>query len=246
VSAGRRRAVPARTRYTPTLRTVRADLASGEGFARLPRQVEAIVFCAAPDERDEAAYRRLFLDGLRRLLDAVDAPRLLFVSSTAVYAEDAGEWIDEATPAHPVAFNGRGLPEAEHVLAPVAGASVLRLSGLYGPGRDALLRRARGDDPPPARWSNRIHVDDAAHALSHLLDHAVLAPTYLGNDDRPVLEAEVVAWMRAQEGLPPLAPAPGPARGRRVSNARLRASGWAPRHPDFTSGYASMLTRPGP
>jgi len=80
----------------------------------------------------------------------------------------------------------------------------------------------------------------------HSCDPAVLGPAYLGNDDGPVLGAEVVAWMRAQEGLPPLEPAPGPVRGRRVSNARLRASGWAPLHPDFTSGYALMLTRPGP
>lgn len=241
VLALRRRDVPA----SAGLRHLRVDLASGEGFSQLPRRVEAVVFCAAPDERSEPAYRRLFVDGLQRLLDAVDAPRVLFVSSTAVYGEDAGEWVDEATPPRPAAFNGRVLLEAERRLAPLQGGSVLRLSGLYGPGRDALLRRARADAAPEARWSNRIHVDDAAAALSHLLDHAVLAPCYLGSDDRPTLESEVFDWVREQEGLPPLPAASGAVHGRRVGNARLRASGWSLLHPDFTSGYAPLLTRPG-
>lgn len=237
-----------RRRDAPTgagIRAVRADLASGEGLSRLPRQVDAIVFCAAPDERNEPAYRRLYLDGLRRLLDAVDSPRLIFVSSTAVYAEDAGEWVDEATPARPVAFNGRVLLEAEHVLAPQAGACVLRLSGLYGPGREALLRRARAGEVMQRRWTNRIHVDDAAGALSHLLDATTPGPLYLGNDDRPAREDEVIAWCRQHEGLPPLPAAVGPENGRRISNGHLCASGWSPRLADFRAGYLPMLQRPG-
>jgi nucleoside-diphosphate-sugar epimerase len=241
VIALRRREAP----VTAGVRPQRADLATGDGLGRLPRRVDAIVFCAAPDARDESAYRALFVDGLRRLVDAVDAPRCLFVSSTAVYGEDAGEWVDEATPARPSAFNGRILLEAEHVLAPLAGAGVLRLSGLYGPGRDALLRRARSDEPPRPRWTNRIHVDDAASALSHLLDVPAPGLLHVGNDDRPALESEVVAWLREHEGLPALPGLPGPDSGRRVSNARLCASGWSPRHPDYRAGYLPMLTRPG-
>jgi len=218
------------------IRSLRADIATGSGLDQLPRRPGAVVFCAAPDERSEAAYRALYLDGLRRLLDACDAPRLLFVSSTAVYAEDAGEWVDEATPARPPAFNGRVLLEAEHEIAPHAGGVVLRLSGLYGPGREAMLRRARTDTAARPRWSNRIHVDDAASALAHLLDLPEPGRLYLGNDDRPVLEHELVAWLRHREGLSPPAIVDEPESGRRVSNGHLRVSGWTPRYPDFTSG----------
>jgi nucleoside-diphosphate-sugar epimerase len=237
VIAVRRREVEA----MPGVRSVCADVASGAGLERLPRQVQAAVFCAAPDRRDEAAYRSLFVDGLRRLIDHVDADRLLLVSSTAVYAEDAGEWVDEATPARPPAFNGRLLREAELELATVRGSSVLRLSGLYGPGRDAMLRRARAGLPGRPRWTNRIHVDDAAAALAHLLDQPRLQPLYLGNDDRPALESEVLAWLRARQGLPPLAAGPARETGRRISNRRLRDSGWMPRYPDFASGYAAFV-----
>ncbi|MFC0676752.1 NAD-dependent epimerase/dehydratase family protein [Lysobacter korlensis] len=222
---------------------VSADLISGEGLASLPRAVDAIVFCAAPDHRDEATYRALFVDGLQRLVDTVDARRVVFVSSTAVYGEVEGEWVDEATPARPPAFNGRVLHEAEHRAQLHAGGTALRLSGLYGPGRGALLRRARAGTPGRPHWTNRIHVDDAATALSHLLDLSDIEPVYCGTDDVPALEHELFAWIRDAEGLPPVPAERGPVSGRRVSNARLRASGWQPRHADFRSGYASLVMR---
>lgn len=226
----------------PGIRALRADLASGAGLQALPRSAAALVFCAAPDAREEAAYRALYLDGLSRLLDATQAPRVLFTSSTAVYAEDAGEWVDEATPARPPAFNGRVLLEAEARLAAHAGGVSLRLTGLYGPGREWLLRRARAGEPGARRWGNRIHVQDAAAALAHLLALASPAPLYLGSDDRPALECEVLAWVRGREGLPTMPePADGPETGRRVSNARLRASGWEPSFPDYQAGYGPLL-----
>jgi len=227
------------------VRHLRVDLATGEGFSRLPRRPDALVFCAAPDQRTEAAYRTLYVDGLRRLLDALEVPRVIFVSSTAVYAEDAGEWVDEATPAHADAFNGRVLLEAEHELATHEGGIVLRLSGIYGPGREMMIRRAREGRADRPRWTNRIHVEDAAAALQHLLALEAPARIYLGNDDEPSLECDVQAWIRAREGLPAVAPASEPESGRRVSNARLRASGWVPEHPDFRSGYGPLLSKPG-
>lgn len=227
----------------PGLRWLRADLASGDGLAALPRRAAALVFCAAPDVRDEAGYRALYVDGLRRAVAACDPQRIVFVSSTAVYAEDAGEWVDEDTPARPPAFNGQVLLAAEQSLAGHPLATALRCSGIYGPGRGALLRKARGDQPGARRWTNRIHAADAAAAISHLLDLADPPRCVLGNDDLPALEYEVLAWLRAHEGLPslPAPPPAGAAAGRRVSNALLRATGWVPAFPDYRAGYASLL-----
>ncbi len=231
--------------HHPGVRPMRADLATGEGLSRLPRRPDALVFCAAPDQRDEAAYRKLYVDGLRRLLDVVDTPRLVFVSSTAVYGQDAGEWLTEASATQPAQFNGRMLLEAEHELAAHSGATVLRLSGLYGPGREALLRRAREGRATRPHFTNRIHIDDAAAALSHLLDLPSPSRLYLGNDDLPVFEHEVQAWMRREEGLPAVASEASPITGRRIANTRLRASGWQPAYPDYRSGYSAQLVRPG-
>lgn len=223
------------------VRSLRADLATGEGMEGLPRRPDAVVFAAAPDARNEAAYRGLFIDGPRRLLDALDAapPRFVLVSSTAVHGEDAGEWVDESTPPRPGAFNGRVLSEAERLLAAACpGGVVLRLSGLYGPGRGHLRTRALGGQPGRPRWTNRIHVEDAAAALSHLLDLEAPKACYLGSDDRPALEQEVFAWLRDHAGLEAVAPVVERESGRRVCNRRLRDSGWTPAYPDFRAGYA--------
>lgn len=219
------------------VRNLRVDLVTGEGFSSLPRRPDALVFCAAPEQRTEAAYHALYVDGLRRLLDALEIPRLIFVSSTAVYAEDAGEWVDETTPPRAEQFNGRVLLEAERELAAHTGGLVLRLSGIYGPGREAMLRHAREGSANRRRWSNRIHIDDAATALAHLLDAEMPEPLYLGSDNEPAKECTVQAWLRAREGLPGVVQDAAPDSGRRVSNASLRASGWNPAYPDYRAGF---------
>jgi nucleoside-diphosphate-sugar epimerase len=237
VIALRRRDVP----EAKGVRPLRVDLATGEGFSRLPRRPDALVFCAAPDQRTEAAYRALYIDGLRRLLDVLEVPRIIFVSSTAVYAEDAGEWVDEATEARAESFNGRALRDAERELELHPGGVALRLSGIYGPGRGMMVRRAREGLANRPHWTNRIHVDDAASALAGLLDMELTERLYLGSDDQPSLEYEVQDWLRSREGLPAFAHATGPETGRRVANTRLRASGWLPMHAEYRSGYGSLL-----
>ncbi len=220
-----------------------ADLNSGHGLDALPRHPDAVVVAVAPDERSEADYRALYVDGVARALDRFAAvPRLVFVSSTAVYGEDAGEWIDEDTPPMPPAFNGRVLLEAEaHIAQCAAHATALRLSGLYGPGRDALRRSALQASAGRAHWTNRIHIADAACAISLLLDHPEPPPIVLGTDDEPVLQWQVMNFLRAQSGLPPLAEPSGPVSGRRIRNARLRGLGWVARCPTYREGYVQAV-----
>lgn len=235
VLALRRREVP----MGPGVRALRADLRSGEGLAALPRQLDALVYCPTPDERSEDAYRVLYRDGLRRLLDRGEIGRVLFVSSTAVYAEDGGGCVDEDTAVDATVFNGRVLREAERELDPHPDAAAFRASGIYGPGRERMWRRAREPRPGEPRWTNRIHVDDVAGALLHLLERPRIARAYCGNDDAPALEHEVIDGLRARLDLPALGAAPGPVTGKRVSNARLRGTGWAPTYPSWREGYAT-------
>lgn len=228
---------------TPSIEGVQwlaADLASGDGLDALPRHPDAVVVALAPDERSEVAYRSLYLDGVARALQRFTAlPRLLFVSSTAVYGEDAGEWIDEDTPPMPPAFNGKVLLEAEaHVAQYAARTTALRLSGLYGPGRDALRRSALQASAGRAHWTNRIHIADAASAILLLLDHPEPPRVALGTDDEPALQWQVMNFLRAQSGLPPLPEPSGPVSGRRIRNARLHGLGWVPGYPGYREGYA--------
>lgn len=230
---------------------VRADLADPDGLVGLPRDIEQLVYLPTPGARTPEAYRRVFVDGLENLLDALaDAPlrRVLFVSSSAVYGDHAGDWVDEDTPPAPPGFNGEILLEAEQRLAARGlPAVVLRLAGLYGPGRTGLLDRLRsGQARAPAEppfWANRIHVDDAAAAIAHLLALPDPAPLYLGVDDTPLPLDQLYGSIAADIGAP--APAQGPApRGignKRLRNARLRASGFVPSWPDARAGYRALL-----
>jgi nucleoside-diphosphate-sugar epimerase len=226
-----------------------ADLA-GPGLAALPA-VDSVVFAATPDTRDETAYRRVFLEGLQRLLAALDRRRLrrvILVSSTAVYGDHGGDWVGEDTPAEPLGFNGQVLLEAEQWLAaqPLSTVSV-RLAGLYGPGRLQLAERLREGKARAPRhepvYANRIHVDDAAAALVHVLRLPDPARCYLGVDDTPLPLHEFYDAVAAAIGAAPPADGPPPPGigSKRLSNQRLRATGWVPAWPDARAGYAALL-----
>lgn len=237
------------------IRQVRADLTLPSSLEDLPRGLTQLVYLPAPDRHDAPAYRALFEDGLRHLLEATGPStwrRVLLVTSSAVYGEHAGAWVDELTPTVPPAFNGRILRAAERWLAAQCpGSVVLRLAGLYGPGRLQLVERLRAGRVVVPRqaphWTNRVHADDAASAIAHLLRLADPQDLYLGVDDTP-LPMDVLYDHLARLAAAPLptdGPAPGHVGSKRLSNARLRASGWVPRWPDARDGYAALIGQAG-
>jgi nucleoside-diphosphate-sugar epimerase len=233
----------------PSIRWLRGDLTRPETLRDLPT-VDAVVFAATPDARDEPAYRAIFVDGFRHLIEALPArpSRTLFVSSTAVYGEHAGDWVDETTPTDPPGFNGRVLVEAEDWLASrVVGGMSLRLAGLYGPGRTQLLERLREGtiSVPRGRsvFANRMHVDDAAAAIVHLLSLDAPESLYVGVDNTPLPVDELYDYLAGLLGAAP-PPDGSPVAGignKRMSNARLRATGFQCRWPDARIGYAALI-----
>lgn len=233
------------------IRWLAGDLASPAALGGLPAGITRLVYLPAPDERDPATYEAVFLGGLRAMLGALERSllqRVLFVSSSAVYGDHGGDWVDEDTPARPPGFNGRVLLDAERWLAdlPVP-STVLRLAGLYGPGRLQLVDRLRaglGAVPrAQVHWSNRIHVDDAAAAIAHLLLLPDARSLYLGVDDTPLPLDVLYDHLAGLVGAPcpPAGPPPAGVGSKRLSNVRLRASGFAPHWPDARLGYAALL-----
>ncbi|MBF0677264.1 NAD-dependent epimerase/dehydratase family protein [Pseudomonas sp.] len=235
-----------------------ADLASPHCPEDWPQTApDYVLYAVAAQQRDEAGYRAAYVEGLRNLLGWLNARgqrprRLLFVSSTAVYAQQAGEWVDEHAPCEPSGFNGQVMLEAERLaLGSGVPASVVRLAGLYGPHSRMLLDQVRAGlqvQSEPPLFANRIHRDDAAGLLAYLLQAdaqgRVLDDCYLGVDDEPAALHEVVAWLREQLGIGNWAEqALGRRAGsKRCSNARARALGWRPEYPSYREGYAALLT----
>ena len=237
----------------PGLRWIAGDVARPDTLAALPRTITQLVYAATPDERSEAAYRQAFVTGLDNTVAALAGSplrRVLFISSSAVYGEHARAWVDEPTTPAPPGFNGRVLLQAEQWLhAQPFQTIALRLAGLYGPGRLRLaerVRQGRAHAPrTPPHWSNRIHIDDAAAAVAHLLAVPEPQAIYVGADDTPLPLHTLYQHLADLLGAPPVPTGPAPAGvgSKRLRNARLRASGLALQWPDAREGYRALLAQ---
>jgi len=248
------------------IHTLAADLtdrsALRQALAPLP-PLDTVFYTTAADGREDAAYRAAYVTGLDNLLTTLTAlgrtPRqLLYTSSTSVYGQQGGEWVDEDSPTEPEHFTGQRLLEGEALLrGGPCPATVVRFGGIYGPGRTRLIDQVRrGEARSPATapgeaplYSNRIHRDDCAGVLHHLLtlDPAERADLYLGVDDDPAPLKDVLGWLAERLEAPEVPMALAPAAGRRgrgnkrCRNQRLRASGYAFLFPTFREGYGGLL-----
>ena len=219
-------------------------------------QIDYVVYSAAATEHDEAGYQAAYVDGLKNTLSWLEQhgqrpKRLLFVSSSGVYAQKDGEWVDEASPALSTNYSGRIILDAERVaLESGIAASAVRLTGIYGPGRERLMGQVRKGyrvavEPP--LYGNRIHADDAAGLLAFLLEAdrqgRALDDCYIGVDNAPAPLAEVVDWLRERLGITEWAAEASVRRAgsKRCSNARAKALGWEPRYSSYREGYAAVL-----
>jgi nucleoside-diphosphate-sugar epimerase len=258
----------------PSIRPIAADLLDPRLGDRLPK-VDRIVYATAADSSTPDGYRAAYLDGVQNLLNSIAAKegridRFLFLSSTAVYGEAGGEWVDEDSPPSPESFRGEILLRSEQAVHEAIGkfgpgeaqAVVLRLGGIYGPTRTRLLERVRSGEARcregTAEWSNRIHRDDAAGAALHLLLQPAPAPTYIGVDNEPVPLCEVYRYVARLLGVPEPEIIPPshdavesgastlPERhGKRCSNRRLRETGFEFLVPTFREGYSAMIGQAG-
>lgn len=241
------------TKDIPGLTLLSCDLTQPSTLRDLPKDITHVLYTAAPNARTEADYRAVYREGLEHLVQAVVSPalqRVLFVSSTAVYGDHGAQWIDEETPTAPKSFNGRVLLETEQWLRSQSAqfeTITLRLSGIYGPGRSYLLDRLRaGQATAPAaesHWVNRIQIEDAAAAVLHLMNLPKPQPIYLVTDSTPLpMRVLYDALAKLVGGPVPLeGPAPASIGSKRLSNARLRNSGFTFKWPDSREGHAALV-----
>lgn len=222
-----------------------------------------LVVALTADQRDAAGYERTYLVGMKRALEAATRHgqpprRAVLISSTSVYGAAEGD-VDEHTPRSPSSETGRVLMQAEDAfLQALPHGSVVRPTGLYGPGLGRWAQQVReGQNSDPGRWTNRIHRDDAASAVVHLLTgNASPASEYIATDDEPATAGQVRADVAALLGVdwPPAGSVSSSSggidgavepHGKRLSNARLRATGWVPAYPSHREGCGAAIAREG-
>lgn len=212
-----------------------------------------LIYSVAADERSDEGYRRQYVEGLRNMLAALGQPSALrhvfFVSSTRVYGQDGAALLDERTPALAADFGGRRLLEAEGLLRDLPfGGTVLRLSGIYGPGRTRMLRLAVDPAtwPQDNTWTNRIHRDDAAAFTAQLVRRALAGESvddcYIVTDSEPAPQYAVLLWLAQQlDVAADTIAVPPPEGGKRLSNARLLQTGFRLAYADYRAGYGALL-----
>ena len=216
-----------------------------------------------PFDRSDQGYRRGFVQAMQNLLAGLGSHKpahVIMSSSTRVFAESDGGWVDEnsaLTDTDPWALS---IIEAEQsLLGSGHAASVVRFGGIYGiPGGRLISRISRGEisPPEPVRFTNRMHREDCSRFLVHLLQKAersresangeALAPVYIGVDDYPAPRYEVESWLAKKLGATPAPHADNePVRHnsghKRCRNAALHASGYQLLYPDYRAGYSALL-----
>lgn len=237
------------------------DVTRPGDLATLPESLDWVVNTVSSNRGGTTEYRDVYLEGTRSLiaaLSSIDIRRFAYTSSTSVYGQTDGGWVDELAPATPAGATGRLLVETEQLLlsatkARQSPAVILRVAGIYGPDRGDLFQkylrgeaRVNGDG---SRWLNMIHRDDVASALHVALESGQPGEIYNAADDEPVSQLGFFRWLDSQlkRGIPPTAgesEAASRKRGvtnKRVSNQKLRALGWRPAFPTFREGYAAAV-----
>lgn len=252
------RSDPARARELAALgvQPLALDLTAADAGQRLPGDVDAILALQAARGGGEAAYRQAYLQATATLLDYArrrPLKALVVSGSTGLFTQTDGSDILESTPAPPATGTPAILAEAEAALMAAAAQGLpvrlVRLSGLYGPGRVWMVDRVRNGlmalGPGDDAWLNSCHQDDAAAALLAALDRGGDGAVYHATDAEPLRRREVIEHVAAALGIP--APRgtqgtpPGP--NRRILGEATRAElGLALRWPSLRQGLAPFLT----
>lgn len=227
-----------------------------EAAPSIPDDTGLVVIALTAGERTRSAYERTYVDGVGRLLDAIDSssarPRILLVSSTAVYDVNDGSSVDESTAALPATETGEVLRQAERNVLERDDAVVLRLGGIYGPGREMLIdlvRSGKARIPTNPSHTNRIHRDDAAEAIVFLGTKDPAPPRLvLGVDREPARLGDVLTFLSFELGRVP----PGAGRsaiasgGDKLCRSDLLVSrGFEFAYPSYREGYRAVLAGRG-
>ena len=236
---------------------LKADLCDPGSLTLIPPKLDFVFYTAAAERTDDASYQAAYVTGIQNLLNHLSEThqqlrRIFFTSSTAVYAQTGGEWVDETSETEPREFSGRRLLEGEELLlrGPFT-ATVVRMAGIYGPGRTRLIDQVRrgeaGYQTDEPRYTNRIHQEDCAGVLQHLMRLSSPETLYLGTDKEPADQAEVLRWLAKRLGVPPSCAESRVPSGKesksnkRCRNSRLVQSGYSFLYPTFREGYKAIL-----
>ena len=217
---------------------------------------EIIIYAVSADTQSVESYQDHYVAGLKKTYEAIleldHFKHLFFVSSTRVYGQKTTKILSELDIAEPSDYGGEALIEAEAVARQLKDkATILRLSGIYGPNRTRMIQLAQsnpGNWPATNNWSNRIHEEDAARFIVFLVKRIMLKepiePLYLVTDGIPTKQYDVLTWIRKRLQLTTdTIEIPILESGKQLQSVLLNQNGFILKYPDFTYGYEAIIDK---
>ena len=215
---------------------------------------EIIIYAVSADTQSIESYQEHYVAGLKNTYEAIleldHFKHLFFVSSTRVYGQKTTKILSELDIAEPSDYGGEALMEAETVARQLKDkATILRLSGIYGPNRKRMIQLAQsnpGNWPATNNWSNRIHEEDAARFIVFLMKRIMMnesiEPLYLVTDGVPTKQYDVLTWIRNRLQLTTdTIELPILESGKQLQSVLLNQTGFVLKYPDFTYGYEAII-----
>lgn len=212
-----------------------------------------ILYSLSADEQSEKSYRRNYIEGLKQVIKSIkyinNFQHLFFVSSTSVYGDNNDQFIDEFSETSPKNFRGTILLEAENLLNTVKfNSTVLRLSGIYGSGRNYMIKLSQDAEswPKVDRWTNRINEDDAANFIIFLLNQCLQGEIpeklYLLTDKESVTLFRLLNWMRQNLNLKnKINITSDPILGKRLRSSIIPSLKFEYKYPTYKQGYKELI-----
>ncbi|MBB6520318.1 sugar nucleotide-binding protein [Pseudoteredinibacter isoporae] len=237
-----------------------ADARDIGSYSSYLMELDALLITLTPFDRGDEAYRLSYVEPIRQLLEfgktLERCPLLIFVSSTAVYGQNDGSRLSDESPTEPQQYNGIRMLEAEQLLAESGLRHCrVRFSGIYGPERKRLFRKLVDEvregcefSDADAHWGNRIHVDDCAGVLEHILSlpEAQREEVYLATDTEPSLRGQIKAYLAGQLGVESTMEFKcDSATGKQLIPERLLRSSYSYLYPTYREGYQVQLAALG-
>jgi nucleoside-diphosphate-sugar epimerase len=235
-------AIKRNTQSLPTfIKPIAWDVTADEKI-QIPHLFDSIFFSVAPSDHSEESYRKTYLKGFQNISHLIqDSAQVFFISSTGVYSQNNGEWVNEESETKPTKYSGKILLETERWIEKnIPQTTIVRFSGLYSKERNSTVEKIKNNQfgkIPMNKISNRIHLEDAARILVFLYQKKKKQAIYIGTDSHPTLYCDIVDWYCKKNKIDFTKPILQKIENKKISNKKIISEGFSFLYPSYQEGF---------
>jgi len=211
--------------------------------------IDWVYVLLSPKQSGVEAYQHIYLDSVQPIVTALKfhpVKRMVVVSSTRVYGQNAGESVDDETEIYPNDVQGEILHQMEqlYLAAYPEQCTIIRPSGIYGASVARMQKMAASmTSYPNLHWSNRIHIEDLSRFLAQMIHVEHPDSSYILTNNEPQLLHEVLQWFQQQMGVPILKVESDRVTGKKLYATRIEKMGFELQYPDCFQDYVELMNK---